>query len=74
MLTAAMMVTYLTITICTVDSPVVCENKYFKNNEATLHSCVMQGVISGQKIIEQKGKRWKIKKWRCSHRAPDLGV
>ncbi len=65
---------YLTITICTVNEPIVCEDKQFKNPEATLHSCVMQGLISGQKILKRKGKEWTIKKWRCSGGPPQLGI
>lgn len=66
---------YLTMTFCTgTGTAKQCKDITIKHPEATLHSCLSQGMFSGMKNIEQMGTKWNLKKWRCSSRAPDLGI
>ncbi len=69
-----MVTVYLTITLCMINSPFHCEDVQFKSNVESFHSCIAEGLRKGVKEIKRKGDTWKIKKWRCSHKAPDVGV
>ncbi len=69
-----MLTVYLTITLCLIQNPGVCKELNFQNNEASVHSCAMEGMSQTMKLLKKDGETWQIKKWRCSHQRPDMGV
>ncbi len=69
-----MLTIYLTVTLCLASDPGVCRDYRFKSNDENMNSCLSEGMRQSMKLLKKDGEMWKIKKWRCSHRAPDLGV
>ena len=75
MLTNVLGTMYLTMTFCTgTGADIQCKDINIKQPEATFFSCLQQGMFSGMKNLEWMGKKWKLKKWRCSGKPPLLGV
>ncbi len=69
-----MVITYLTITLCMVNSPGICRDYHLQSRDASLHQCMFEGMTQTMKILKKHDGDWQVKNWRCSHKRPDLGV